>query len=451
MKTREKLDAATQNPCKLCAPLGASIVFRGIRGALPFLHGSQGCSTYIRRYLINHFREPVDIASSNFSEETTIFGGKQNLLDGLKNICRQYQPEIIGVASTCLSETIGDDVPMILREFFLKSTSEILPKIVSVSTPSYSGTHMDGFHNAVLSVVSAIAARGNKLRQIGIFPGLVSSADIRYLKEVMGDFGLDHVILPDYSETLDGGPWTEYQKIQQGGTSVGQIASLGHSSGIIEFGDSLKMKETAGTFLEKHFSVPRFASGLPIGIKLTDLFFKLLEKMSGREIPSKYRLARSRLVDSYVDGHKHLFEKKAVVYGDEDIVIAVASFLFEIGVVPVLCATGARTGTIKRVLPEIASAYDKKITVCEGIDFEQIYEKTENLDADFMIGNSKGYYIARKRGIPLIRIGFPIHDRIGAQRILHLGYRGTQQLFDRIVNTVIEKRQEASSVGYSYI
>jgi nitrogenase molybdenum-iron protein alpha/beta subunit len=54
--------AATQNACKLCAPLGAALVFKGIRGAVPLLHGSQGCSTYIRRYLISHFREPVDIA-----------------------------------------------------------------------------------------------------------------------------------------------------------------------------------------------------------------------------------------------------------------------------------------------------------------------------------------------------------------------------------------------------
>ena len=57
---------ATRNPCKLCSPLGASLVFKGIRGAVPILHGSQGCATYIRGYFISHFREPVDIASSNF-------------------------------------------------------------------------------------------------------------------------------------------------------------------------------------------------------------------------------------------------------------------------------------------------------------------------------------------------------------------------------------------------
>ena len=59
--------------------------------------------------------------------------------------------------------------------------------------------------------------------------------------------------------------------------------------------------------------------------------------------------------------------------------------------------------------------------------------------------------MARQLGIPLIRVGFPIHDRIGGQRILHLGYRGAQQLFDRVVNALIEFKQQSSPVGYSYM
>ena len=73
---------STRNACKLCTPLGACLVFRGVEGCIPFLHGSQGCSTYIRRYLISHFREPIDIASSNFHEESAIFGGSNNFSAG---------------------------------------------------------------------------------------------------------------------------------------------------------------------------------------------------------------------------------------------------------------------------------------------------------------------------------------------------------------------------------
>ncbi|MGO9366049.1 MAG: nitrogenase component 1, partial [Terriglobales bacterium] len=151
---------STRNACKMCAPLGASLVFRGIEGAVPFLHGSQGCATYMRRYIISHFREPMDIAASGFSESSAIFGGGDNLRRGLQNVTAQYKPNMIGVATTCLCETIGEDVASMIREYVLHvsqdaETGGFAPQLVHVSTPSYSGTHVDGFHAAVRSVVEA--------------------------------------------------------------------------------------------------------------------------------------------------------------------------------------------------------------------------------------------------------------------------------------------------------
>ncbi|MDR1813320.1 MAG: hypothetical protein LBR18_00510, partial [Tannerella sp.] len=37
-------DVVSCNACKQCTPLGACIAFRGIKGSLPMLHGSQGCA-----------------------------------------------------------------------------------------------------------------------------------------------------------------------------------------------------------------------------------------------------------------------------------------------------------------------------------------------------------------------------------------------------------------------
>ncbi len=85
------------------------------------------------------------------------------------------------------------------------------------------------------------------------------------------------------------------------------------------------------------------------------------------------------------------------------------------------------------------------------MDFYEIAEAAEALAPDLLIGHSKGYHLAKKWGIPLIRVGFPIHDRFGGQRILHLGYRGAQSLLDRLVNAVLEKKQADSPVGYGYL
>ena len=449
MCLEEKQFTATRNPCKLCTPLGASAVFKGIEGCISLLHGSQGCSTYIRRYFINHFKEPVDIASTNFSESTAVFGGKQNLFDALRNINHSYKPAMIGLSTTCLSETIGDDVQMFLHEF--KKTRPKFPDIVHVSTPSYSGAHMKGFHDAVKAVVKHYARGGLRTNEIAVFPNFVSPADIRCLKELIGDFGLKNTFVPDYSETFDGGLWDKYESVPQGGTPIESMMSLGQVTAALELGHSREQKDSAAQYLSDEFLVQKINCPLPVGITLTDQMMQTLESLSGVPVPEKYTRQRGRLIDAYSDAHKYLFEKKAVVYGDEDVVMALTQFLLEIGVHPVLCATGVKSVVFEDVIADMAQKYNLKIMTRHNVDFMDIAEDLNKQEIDFLMGNSKGYPIARNLGVPLIRIGFPVHDRIGAARLEMLGYEGTQRLFDRIVNALIEKKQDASPVGYMYL
>ncbi len=452
---------ATRNACKICTPLGAALVFHGIEGAIPLLHGSQGCSTYMRRYLISHFKEPVDIASSNFSEETAIFGGGANLKLAIENITRQYSPEMIGIATTCLSETIGDDVPIILKGM---DSWEGRADIVHVSTPSYTGTHMDGFHHAVRAVTAHCNPLGGRTgrrpragKRINLFPGMLSNEDLRHLKEIFEDLDTKLILLPDYSERLEGPSWVEYHAIQKGGTPIKDIRDMGHSHASIEFGTILaglsrKGEETAGSILNQRFDIPLISMGIPMGVKATDLFFSALEKLTSATLPEKYKRQRERLIDAYVDGNKYVSKKRAVIYGEEDFVTAMAGFLAEIGIIPVLCASGGRSGFLKQGLKSILPQnIQSQVHVHHGMDFVQMEQEAIKLSPDFMIGNSKGYTMSRNLGVPLVRAGFPIHDRVGGARILHIGYTGTQQLFDTIINTLLQKQQDDSTIGYAYM
>lgn len=456
---------ATRNACKMCTPLGAALVFHGIEGTIPLLHGSQGCSTYMRRYLISHFKEPVDIASSNFSEETAIFGGTDNLKLAVENVIRQYSPDMIGIATTCLSETIGDDVPMALDSLKqLKDARINQTQLVHVSTPSYTGTHVDGFHHAVKAVVehcnpisAKIKYKPKAKKKINIFPGMLSNEDLRHLKEIFNDLNTPMTLLPDYSERLEGPSWVEYQAIQKGGTPIDEIKKMNLATGSMEFG-SIQAHAvsngmlSAGAFLEKAFDVPFESLGIPIGVKASDQFFNLLERLTLKVIPEKYKRQRGRLIDSYVDGNKYVSKKRALVYGEEDFVAAMAGFLAEIGVIPVLCASGGNSGLLKKVLDQtLPKNVIKQVNIHSGMDFTQMEAQAKQLKPDFAIGNSKGYAMARQLDIPLVRAGFPIHDRVGGSRILHIGYRGTQQLFDTIINTLLEWRQTRSEIGYAYM
>jgi nitrogenase molybdenum-iron protein NifN len=451
MTTKRTHSISTTNACKLCRPLGACLAFKGIEGAVPYLHGSQGCATYMRRYIISHYNEPIDIASSSLSEKHAVYGGGPNLKLGLTNVANKYHPAMIGIATSCLTETIGDDVKLYLLEYRDEAEGD-LPLLVNVSTPSYAGTHMEGFHGAIREVVGQLAQGGPRLDRINLLPGFVSCADYRLLKEIMADFGLACTMLPDLSDTMDGPAMLEYQKVPEGGTPLTDIKTMGRNRATIEFGATASAMETGGDILQKRHQIELHRVGMPIGIRETDRLFELLKTLSGRDMPARYVGQRGRLIDAYVDGHKYIFGKRAIVYGEEDLVVGLSSFLCEIGIHPVLCASGGTSGKLAQAIADVTGdTLAEQPEVHEGMDFWEISERAAELKPDLIVGHSKGYTLARKLAIPLIRVGFPIHDRIGGQRIVHLGYGGAQQLFDQVTNAVIAKKQADSPVGYTYM
>ncbi|TVR89726.1 MAG: nitrogenase [Spirochaetaceae bacterium] len=452
----------THNACTVCLPLGVSLAFRGVENAVVILHGSQGCATYIRRYLISHFKEPVDIASSSFTEASAVFGGAQNLKTAIDNVRTGYQPAIIAIGSTCLADTIGEDVSMIVRQYLKEHEGETdLPLFVPLPMPNSRGTHIDGLHQACRAAVEYLSLGPEDEAQapvesvheelkapVGIFPGLVSPADIRYLKELVRDCGLRPVVLPDLSETMEGGLWDRYEPIPKGGTTPTEFAALREALGTVEFSTTVRKDCSAAELLQDRLGTPLLRMPLPVGIAATDLFIGTLTAWSGTEIDHAHQRERDRLIDAYADGHKYLSGLRVAVFGEEDLVLGLSGFLKEVGMEVVIAGTGGRTSQLAAEMQRLYGAGPE--ILLEDTDFEALREVVAEAQPDMLIGNSKGYSLSRALSIPLVRVGFPIHDRFGAARVQVCGYRGTQMLFDRIVNTVIEERQ-AESIGYPYM
>jgi nitrogenase molybdenum-iron protein NifN len=420
--------------------------------------------------VISHFREPIDIGSSNFTESAAIFGGRENLFTALDNLTRSYRPQAIGIASTCLAETIGEDVPMYLRQYEAergrggRNNAGLAPVLFYASTPSYRGTHMDGFHEAVYAAVSALAAAAGNTPpgsdpngRINLVSGFVSAEDIRELHRILRSFAgspdgrgrYPYTLFPDYSETLDGPSWETCRKLPEGGTTLDGIRMMGNAAATLYLGRP--SGSDAGRWLLEHRGVPLVNAELPIGIENCDSFFASLAGLWGREVPERWTKERGRLVDAYIDGHKYLNGKRALIYGEEDFVCALASFLDETGVVPVIAATGAENPGFRSRLRSVLRNTKDESEIMDDADFAGILERAKFLKPDFVMGHSKGLYLARNLGIPLVRCGFPVHDRIGGQRILHLGYRGTLNLFDLICNSLMEEKQARHETGYTYI
>ena len=432
---------ATVNPCSMCMPMGSVLVFRGIEGCMPLFHGSQGCSTYMRLYLAHHFREPVDIASTALSEKGAVYGGSANLMQGLKNVIKGYNPKVIGIATTCLAETIGDDVPQIVREF---QAQEPLAKdviIIPVSTPSYAASHEVGYRVALKGLVQTLARKSKPNGRINMLVGsIISPADVRFLRRLFDDWGLGYILMPDISETFDATLSQDLPLIPKGGTPLEDIRDTANSKATLTIGGWVQ-EPGAGDYLEKEFKVPHVALPLPISLEFTDRLAANLEELTGLSMPESYERERGRLLDTMVDAHKILADVKTAVYGDTEMVLGITRIMTELGMKPQIVATGAANPAFAENAAEIAPG--SKVSM--GADFSQIAEEAASRDIELMVGPFTGRGIARRENIPLLRVGLPNHDRYGASHQLFLGYEGSMNLVEGMANVLLESRERVAT------
>ena len=425
------------NPCKMCMPMGAVTAFKGIENSMVILHGSQGCSTYIRRHMAEHYNEPVDIASSSLNEEGTVYGGAENLKKGIKNIIKLYNPSIIGISTTCLAETIGEDIERICGEYRYEP-DQPESVLIPVHTPGYGGSQFEGYYSALCSIVRSVSCDDRPNGKLNVITALMSPGDIRNLKRMLAQFGMRYTLLPDISETLDSPYSDEFKRIPEGGASLKDIRSMAGAAATLEIGITVPDALSPGHYLLKEYGIPLYKCSLPMGIKNTDEFINLLSMLSGKPVPPGLCKERGRLLDGMIDSHKYNGEGRAVIFGEPEFAYAVSMLCEENGIKPLLVCTGSESPSVKALL-------EKGITSCTPVllddtDFETVMKLSEQLGANILIGNSDGKVITEKLGIPLVRAGYPIHDRVGGQRLVFSGYEGSQRLLDEITNTLLDKK-----------
>lgn len=434
------------NPCKMCMPMGTATALYGIKKCMTILHGSQGCSTYIRRHMATHYNEPVDIASSSLTEEGTVYGGEKNLLQGLKNLIKLYEPEVIGVATTCLAETIGEDIVRIIEKFYEENPEYSNIKIIPIPSAGYAGTQFEGYMKALYQIVKNVEMDTTKNQKVNIVTSPLSPGDTRYLKELLEAFSIDYVLLPDLSNTLDGIHKESYDRLPSGGTSVEDIRKMAGATITLELSSFTKENPSVAEYLFEAYGVPYKKCTLPVSLRDTDKFIKILSDISGNEIPEKIINERGRFLDGMIDAHKYNGEARAAIYGEPDFVYSTVRLCVENGVMPMIVATGSKCGSLKEMIEEeiqiVADSYFiEQFEILDDIDFQTIEEKARVLGVNLLIGNSDGRRIAEKLGIDLVRRSFPIHDRIGGQRLRTLGYEGALSYLEDIANVMLAKKE----------
>jgi nitrogenase molybdenum-iron protein NifN len=434
-----------ENQCHMCMPLGGVVAFKGVEGSMALVHGSQGCSTYMRLTNVEHYHEPIDVASSSLNEKQTIYGGEKNLMKALDNVRRVYKPKVIGVLTTCLTETMGEDLNRIISTYKTER-GEIDTDIIPVSTPSYDKSHTEGFWTATRDIIAHYARKDIAYhKRINVIIPHISTADIKAIKLILDAWGVEYTLLPDYSMTLDRPFAGKYMKIPDGGTPASAISEMGDAPVTIQFGLTCEKSISPGHYLEENFGVPLINLPLPIGIGNTDMFMDTLKRITGKPMPKSLGYERGWLIDAMADSHKYNASARPVIYGEPELVYAYTSLCLENGSIPSVIATGSAHSRLIPALEKLLddSDCDEYPVILEGADFSTIEAAVLEEGSNIAIGHSGGRLLEEKHDIRIVRAGFPIHDRVGGQRILSAGYAGTLSFLDRFTNTILEKKHSS--------
>ncbi len=389
------------NPLKHSQAIGAAIAFQGIHNALPIIHGAQGCTFLGKVLLTKHFREPISLASTKLFTENVVMGSEENLTKTVKGFIEKNNPDLIGILTSGLSEVKGDDVTIAIKEMQMAYPDCTL---VHISTPDYEGGLEAGYVKAVGALLQfTVHSLRFKERQINVLVGShLTPADFTELREIIESFGLKPIMLPDLS-ALDGSR-QGFSALATGGTKIDEIRNMGSSAFTIAIGVSM---EPAAMILKERFGIEYRVFESISGLKDTDMFMELLSMLSGKHAPAKYERQRRILIDAMGDAHFYFGNKKICIALERDLSLQMSGWLNEMG-----------------AEIEIIDVNSEDLFSIHG-------------DFDLLVSNSHAEDTAKRLGVPLYQMGFPVYKVLGNTHMKTIGYRGTLGLINDIANLMM--------------
>jgi nitrogenase molybdenum-iron protein alpha/beta subunit len=239
-------------------------------------------------------------------------------------------------------------------------------------------------------------------RQINVLVGShLTPVDFTELREIIESFGLKPIMLPDLS-ALDGSR-QGFSALALGGTTIDDIRAMGSSGFTIAIGASM---ESAAMLLKERFDVEYKVLESVSGLRDTGVLMETLSLLSGKTIPHKYDRQRRVLIDGMRDAHFYYGGKRICLALENDLSLQMSNWLGEMG--PAI---------------EMVDVNSEDLFSIEG-------------DFDLLISNSHAEDTAKRLGVPLYQMGFPVYKVLGNNHRVTIGYRGTLGLINDIANVL---------------
>ena len=416
------------NPFKLSQPMGATLAFLGIDKCMPLMHGGQGCTSFTKVFYTRHFCEPIAIQTSAVTDAIAVLdGGDYSIVESVKNITKKVTPSLIGLHTTGLPETKGDDVRGV--------ASQVEFPLVWVNTPDYEGGLESGWALTCKAIIEQLVEPSAKVdaNKIVILPHVsLQPIEVEKIKQTCEAFGFTAYALPDLSTSLDGHLGEKQAALSSGGISVADIKSLSDATLVISIGDSMRrcsepLLSLNAKMRHQHFS---HLSGL----EAADGLIELLMKESGIDLPQANIVRwRMRLQDAMLDSHFSLGQTRCLVVGEPDQLAGICQSLYEAG--------GRVTVAISAVnSPQLEKLRADKVLVGDLEDAEKLAD-----EYDLIVGNFHCEALAHRLHKGLVTRGFPNWEQVGNALKNDILYEGGAYFLFECANVAEEWRAHRAS------
>nr|AAG27066.2 NifN [Gluconacetobacter diazotrophicus PA1 5] len=437
--------AASVNPAEIFDAAGRGAGLSGYRrrgAAVPWLAGLQSFALVLT---VRHYKEAIPLQDHGDGRGRDILGAAGNLEEALLNLQRRMKPRFIGIASTALVETRGEDYAGDLKLILQRQPELADTRIVFASTPDYAGALEDGWAAAVSAIIESVVAPWSptvtSFQQVNVLPGVHQTpADIEALRDLIESFGLYPVILPDLSGSLDGHVAENWCPTTQGGARMEEVAQMARAVHTIAIGEHMR---APADLLGSVTGVPVTLFPTLTGLAANDRLMALLSRLSGRAVPGRYRRQRSQLLDAMLDGHFHFGGKRIAIAADPDLLYGLSAFFAGMGA-RIVAAVASTSNA-----PNLDSIPADSVIVGDLTDLEDAVHAAGG--ADLLVTHSHGRQSADRLGIPLMRVGFPIFDRLGTAHAQTIGYRGTRDLIFRVANLFLGQMHEHTPDDFGHV
>jgi nitrogenase molybdenum-iron protein NifN len=384
---------------------------------MPLMHGAQGCTSFAKVYFTRHFCEPIAIQTTSVTDVTAVLdGGDWNIVEAVRNIAGKSAPALVGLYTTGLTETKGDDIRGV--------ASRVDYPLVWVSTPDYEGGLESGWALTAKALIEQLTAPASTVddNKVVLLPHVsLQPVEVEKLKQFIAGFGFEALALPDLSTSLDGHLGEQQSALSGGGITVADIRALADARLIISVGESMLPAVRA---LQKknpalrHLHFPHLS-----GLAATDLLAERLLIETGCVRPNAEIIRwRKRLQDALLDCQFALGQTRILVVGEADFLAGTCRLLQEAGAkVTVAVASGDS--------PQLAGLPAVRVLVGDLEDAEELRD-----EFDLIVGNGHVEALAHRHHKGVVLRGFPDWETLGNQLKHDVLYEGGAYFLFEVAN-----------------